>query len=604
MCGICGIVNKDGSSVDLNFLGKMNDLAYHRGPDYGDLYCNSNVGLGHRRLAIIDLDNRSSQPMTSIDENYIIVFNGEIYNFIEIKNELISFGFKFKTESDTEVILYSYVFWGNKCVEKFNGMWSFVIYDKLQEILFCSRDRFGVKPFYFLNDNDNFYFSSEIKQILVDKKRIVNYNVLLNYLYLGCVDYGKETFFEGVKKLDPGHNLVYSLKSNTIKIIKYFDIVSNLNNNDDGRDLGLLLTDSIKLRLQADTKVATCLSGGLDSSTIATIASKLYRDKSGNNFSAITAISENIKYDESKYAKVVVESSRLEWLKTEPSYDDFVKSIDNVIFYQEEPFDGPSIFMQYFVMKKSRENHIPVLLDGQGGDEIFAGYQKYIVPILFDFYRQYGLVKALKELISLCKYHTFSFKLFFKYLIGTIFPSLRSIALKRDAFFLKKDFLKFKLNLVYEFSDAATNSLQDLLILELKKTNLPALLRYEDKNSMAWSVESRLPFLDYRVVINALKLDSIHRMQNGFMKFYLRNLNVLDDKIRYRRSKLGFAAPSEDWLLSYDTAMYDKIKHSKILNEISNINMICTKYHEIDFNMKWRLFNIAKWEEIFNVGTK
>ena len=382
MCGISGIIRQDNLSVNKTDIEGMNNLIAHRGPDGEGFYFGDNFAFGHRRLAIIDLTENGHQPM-SYKNQYVITFNGEIYNYIEIKKELVELGYTFQSDSDTEVILAAFHKWGHDCVSRFNGMWSFAIYDQITNSIFCSRDRFGVKPFYFSAVNQQFVFGSEIKQILSLKKDVkLNHKMALDYLITGLEEHTNTTFFEGIEKLPPSHNLIYNLKTHEYFINRYYQIAfhKNVNElNEKGAEEKFMFDfiNSIQLRMRSDVKVGTCLSGGLDSSSVAAVAGLQYKESSNQKFIAIHAKSTEKSTDESELAKQVADFCQLDLQIVEPSAENFIQSIDEVIYTQEEPFGSPSVFMQYFVLKKARELNCLVMLDGQGGDETLLGYEKY-----------------------------------------------------------------------------------------------------------------------------------------------------------------------------------------------------------------------------------
>ena len=411
MCGISGIINKSNEQVSRESLTSMNNLVRHRGPDAEGYYYKGNIGFGHRRLSILDLSELGNQPMHYSD--YTITYNGEIYNYLEIREELINKGHTFISDTDTEVILAAYMEWGTQCVNHFNGMWAFAIHDKKNEIVFLSRDRFGIKPLYYLESTNCFYFGSEIKQLLFfTPNRKVNKQVLFDYLYLSYHHHTNETFFEGIKSLDQSHNLVYSLRKNTYSIEKYYDLnaktsQNNLSFNNAINSYKNLITNSINFRLRSDVKVGTCLSGGMDSSFIAAVAAPIYEKNSGEKFTAVTAKSIEKKTDESHYAKMVADMYDLNWDTTKPSKDDFLKYVEDVIEIQEEPFGSPSIVMQYFVMQKAKENGCIVMLDGQGGDETLLGYDRYYATFINE---KKGLFNKIKGFVEISKNSKLSLK--------------------------------------------------------------------------------------------------------------------------------------------------------------------------------------------------
>ncbi len=597
MCGISGIISKNGSKPDLAKLSWMTDLIAHRGPDGDGFYTDSSVGFGHRRLAIIDLTSDGHQPMHYF-EKYTITFNGEIYNYLEIKEELSKLGYKFQTKSDTEVLLASYDYWGEDCVNHFNGMWAFAIHDKIKKVVFCSRDRFGVKPFYFTEDADFFNFGSEIKQLLdPHSKHQANKDLLGHYLLTGMHDHEEDTFFIGIKKLLPSHNLVFDLRSNTFTLNKYYSIPRTLLKT----DYSQCLSNAVKLRLRSDVKVGTCLSGGLDSSTIAAIASKLYQNPSGEKFSAIHAKSVEKATDESSYAIEVAKHSNINLHIIEPSADEFKAIFDEVIYTQEEPFASPSIYLQYFVMKEARRIDCKVMLDGQGGDETLLGYERYYAPAFASFFKNKGLWSTLSEMKASRKNNS-KMGLFsiIKYMAGTFLLGLRHAYLKNKLSFIRTE------NFPNEFSYWKLIRRDALNIFKIQETelfmtNLPALLRYEDKNSMRHGIETRLPFIDYKSVESALNLPTDQKIHDGWTKHVLRKVceQYLPSNIAWRKSKLGFNAPDKTWLNTFKDQSKVEIQNSKILDHFIDKSKVSDYPVCGNWTITWRLLNIAAWERIY-----
>jgi asparagine synthase (glutamine-hydrolysing) len=595
MCGIAGIVSKDGSRDLTQEIKSLTDLVSHRGPDDEGFLIKDNFALGHRRLSILDLSSAGHQPM--LYEHLTIIFNGEIYNYIEIRNELQKRGFIFRTQTDTEVITAAYLFWGEGCVNHFNGMWSFVIYDQVKNIFFCSRDRFGIKPFYYIDNASIFAFGSEIKQLHSLGFDKVNLQILFDYLYIGYQNHTAETFFKDVLQLEPAHNLIYDIESGSLLLKKYYSLelqtdIKKLNLNESE----LLYEDKIKraiyLRLRSDVKVGTCLSGGLDSSYIASVAAEFYHQKSNKQFTSITAKSGDPGNDETVFAKMVVEKAKLNGKYTCPSSENISNDFARIVYHQEEPFGDPSIFMQYYVMKAAKENGCKVLLDGQGGDETLLGYERYYISILRnipvkDFIKWFKKIRrnsklSLKEII----YYYFYFN----------FPLVRSMRLSKRMAGLKVEFKKYlNKELVYEYA-SSTSNVFDLQKLEITKTQLRSLLNYEDKNSMAWSIETRLPFLDYRLVEVAISIKPEFKIKDGWSKFLLRRIasKVLPDAIAWRKNKIGFEPPEKFWNISPTHNCL--INNSKILNEIFKD---VTKINKP--GIRWKLLSIAMWEERFKM---
>ena len=599
MCGISGIINKNISKVDRKEIQKINDLIAHRGPDSEGFYFEKNFAFGHRRLSILDLSIDGHQPMHYLDK-YTITYNGEVYNYLEIKDELLKNGYIFKSHTDTEVILASYDKWGEECVNKFNGMWAFAIYDKEKEIIFCSRDRFGVKPFYYTQVENKFIFGSEIKQLLeFYEKRFVNKKILMDFLIIGYENHTNETFFENIFKLQESHNLIYDLRKNTFQIKRYYDIKKYEINLDEDKSISIYkskLNDSIALRLRSDVKVGTCLSGGLDSSSIAAIASNMYRKNLNEKFIAIHAKSSENDSDESFFAKEVATSCNLDLKIVEPTKDEFVNSINDVIYTQEEPFGGPSIFMQYFVMKKAKEIGCTVLLDGQGGDETLVGYERYYPSYLMSL----GFFNLIKEFFNSSKNSKLSKKQLFAYFVYFTKAKIRIKKLQ-----VKNSFIKAKYFNLASFDILEKNSKNYLNLFELQHqeifyTQMPHLLRYEDRNSMRHSIETRLPFIDFRVVETVLSINNKYKIKDGWTKYILRRTidKILPNSIVWRKNKFGFEAPTKCWIDAIDSEIIEAVNKSIILSEILN----AIDFKKLDLTQKWKLFNIAKWEEIYNVS--
>ena len=602
MCGISGIINKSQKEVNKYDIKNINNLISHRGPDDEGFFYENNFAFGHRRLSILDLSSDGHQPMHYLDKKYTVTYNGEVYNYIEIRKELEEYNYSFNSNTDTEVILASYDKWGEDCVNKFNGMWAFAIYDKKKDIIFCSRDRFGIKPFYYTEVDNKFIFGSEIKQLLeFYPNRYVNKHILMDYLIIGFEEHTNETFFDNIFKLEQSHNLIYDLKSNSYKIKEYYDIkldgkISDLNENESIEKYKLKLEGSINIRLRSDVKVGTCLSGGLDSSSIATIASKLYNSESTDKFIAIHAKSTQKNNDESEFAKDVSRHCNLDLKIVEPTNEDFLNNIDEVIYTQEEPFGSPSIFMQYFVMKKAKEVNCKVMLDGQGGDETLLGYERYYPAYL----RSLSIFNGIKGFVQSSRNSKLTMKQLAQYFIYFTSSTIRIKRLKSKNSYIKKEFLnRINKNMIVQNS----YSYRDIYKLqkdEILYTQMPHLLRYEDKNSMRNSIETRLPFIDYKVLETAMNINNNFKIKDGWSKYILRKVveNILPNNIVWRKNKLGFEAPTKSWLKNIELEMQSVVDNSIIIKTISKK----IEFSNLDDNQKWKLFNIAKWEELYAVS--
>ena len=596
MCGIGGIINKNNKSVEELLIHQMTDIIAHRGPDSSGSYLYKNIAFGHRRLSILDLSSSGHQPMKYLDD-LVITYNGEIYNFIEIREELIQKGYIFDSNSDTEVILKAYHCWGKTCVNYFNGMWSFSILDIKQKIVFCSRDRFGVKPFYYIENNDLFSFGSEISQLLPFlPNRILNKKVALDYLISGIEECSNETFFKDIYLLKGGHNLVFDLQTNSYEIERYYNLKLSDQKNTSVDDYIQELKRSITLRLRSDVKVGTCLSGGIDSSTISSFASTIYQN-SNEKLMAIHAKSSEYKTDESEFAKIVSKIANINLNFVEPSYSDFKSNILSIIKIQQEPFGSLSIIMQYFVFKKAKELGCIVMLDGQGGDETLLGYERYYPAIVKS---KKGIAK-LKALLQSSKNSRLSLLDTIKY---QYYFSNYKLRLKRLKF--KNSFYKSEIINEYESEELRiiSESYNDISILqknEIVSSQLPHLLKYEDRNSMANSIESRLPFLDYKLVELSLNTNNSLKIKDGWTKFILRKAaeTILPKEIVWRKNKLGFNAPEKTWTKEFENEMIKEIQQSEILNNFIDFKKLYFK--NLDLRTKWRLYNFSAWEKEFKV---
>jgi asparagine synthase (glutamine-hydrolysing) len=608
MCGIAGIIGLHGQAVETSLINKMTRAVSHRGPDGEGVLVAGNVGLGHRRLAIVDLSVDGAQPMTERQGRHTVVFNGEIYNHLELRAELQALGYFFATSSDTEVLLAAYAEWGADCVLRFNGMWAFALYDRVNGRLFCSRDRFGKKPFYYLRNRDLFAFGSEIRQLLpLLPVRRADEQALMKFI-VGTLAEGREqSFFEGVLKLPGGHNLTLDIRNGEMRIERYYELsidlsLANIDDNEAVELFSKALDDAVRLRLRADVPVGTCLSGGLDSSSVATLAANIYRQEAERPFAAITACSEQSDNDESAFAAQVVAHNQMLWHKVQPSYDDFDAALPAVVEAQEEPFPSASIVMQYFVMRSARERAIPVLLDGQGGDETLLGYERYFAAHYLSEARSHGWLSALAAMrASSVNNAAMSVGRVLGYFAYFTSAKVRWHNYRRRHGYLRS--LPDMFDEVRLYAEAA-NNICALQKLEIERTNLPALLRYEDKNAMWHSIETRLPFLDYRLVEMALSLPGSAKISDGWTKHVLRQAmsGKMPDSIVWRRNKLGFEAPERLWFARHRPAMLEAVRSSALLASLCRHDQLLRDFGTLDALTQWRLYSVVRWEHTFEVA--
>ncbi|MBP5475182.1 MAG: asparagine synthase (glutamine-hydrolyzing), partial [Methanomicrobium sp.] len=520
----------------------MSKRLEHRGPDGCGIKIFDKCGLVHRRLSIIDLSENASQPMCNEDETLWLVFNGEIYNYPELRAILIERGHTFRSETDSEVIIHSYEEWGADCTKKFNGMWAFAIYDTKTGKLFCSRDRFGVKPFYYAYSHGGFFFASEIKALvaLPDIGKKPCDEKLNEYLLGGTLDTDEKTMFDGILQLRPATNMLINGTEEPV-FEKYWDLkvspaISFTDSNCDDEKAAAefldLLRDSVRLRLRSDVPVGTCLSGGLDSSTITVLINDIIRSENvssvGERQNTFSACYSDPRFDESTFMDCVIDASGVSAHKTYPQPEDILSDIERLIYVQDEPFNSLSTYSQYRVMKLAGD-HVKVILDGQGADEQLAGYLGYQAAYIKSL--KSSPVRMLSEIFGSIRHHG----LFF--LNAIIQLNLR----KKRRSFIRSD---------AKAMNRYGGTLDEVLRNEILNSNLQALLHYEDRNSMAFSIESRVPFLDYRFAEYTASLPLNQKIRCGVTKYVLRNAirGIVPEKIRTRMDKMGFVTPEEVWM--------------------------------------------------------
>lgn len=560
MCGIAGIYNENSSIDNLHHLAeKMLKTTIHRGPDNMGIWTDASIALGHNRLKIIDLSDHANQPMDY--DNHVITFNGEIYNYVEIRNALKKEGLSFQTQSDTEVILASYKKWGARCVEHFVGMWAFAIWDKEKKELFCSRDRFGIKPFYYIHEGNTIYFGSEYKSLkatpVFDNK--LNYNQVNRGLQLGWASYKEETYYSQIKSLPPASNLLF--KSNDLQIIKYWDIDFNSDNKttisreEKKEKFYSLFQDSVKIHSRSDVSIGGCLSGGLDSSSIASMYCRLFPESKFKTFTIFYEGRENV--DERPFVSEVVKKyTNITPYYFSPVEEEIKEHFDKILYHSDIPLSGSSYISQYFLMQLAAKNNVRVLLDGQGSDEYLAGYNHTFSRLIGNLIGNVKFNKAFKVFQSHQQNENLSMKQVFLLFMKSIFSNFSDeqdvyeYEFKKIFPFLnnKKIGHSIPVNLEKHSNNKTNNFLYDLIFT----TSLPSLLHFEDRNSMAFSIESRVPFLDHRLVEFGFSLPIEDKIsEKAETKHILRQslAPVLPEAIAKRKDKKGFVTPGESqWL--------------------------------------------------------
>lgn len=661
MCGIFGIWHLDGKPVDLLAVQHATTTLRHRGPDdEGYLLVNTRTGglvaggedtdprldlppietysgetfdlvFGHRRLAIIDLSPAGHQPMASSDGSLWIVYNGEIYNYLELRSELEGHGYKFHTDTDTEVILVAYQRWGPECLAHFNGMWAFCLWDSKEQRLFLTRDRFGVKPLYYVHKGDRFAFASEIKGLVgkhgwpFEPEDDAIYHYLVGG-YLPSPQRGG-TFFEGVQSVPPGHRLIVR-PSGATTLQRYWTLPLGSDEGPRQRadvvaGYGELFTDSVRLRLRADVPIGTCLSGGVDSSSIVCVVNRLMAqgglttEQIGCQQKTFSAVYRTAgPYNERAHIEKVLEATGAEGNFVFPTAERLRQDVERLVWHQEEPFQTTSMFAQWCVMSKVRERGVTVLLDGQGADEALAGYRPFEV-YLGDVLSRDGLWSALQEARAIQSITGLStYRLWGKSMLHQL-PPLWIGRLRRqrdkwrtDQAYLHPDFADrcHPLSRSDWWDAAARVTLSRHLRTLFEESILPYLLRYEDRNSMAFSIEGRVPFLDYRLVEYSFGAAAPWRIYQGWTKWVLRQAmdGVAPSEVIWRRDKVGFETPEAEWLLHWLRTEQDAFPLCTFSSDYLDSAVVRQRIEKWmttgqgDTRAIWRWINLELWLRIWS----
>lgn len=554
MCGIAGICGQHQvTSEDKALMRRMNTILAHRGPDDEGVFEGDACVLGHRRLAIIDLSTDGHQPFASDDHKLQLVFNGEIYNYIELRGELENFGWVFKTKTDTEVLLKAYQQWGDACVERFNGMFAFAIYDSIRRSLFLARDRFGIKPLYYTIQGERLYFASEIKalRIIPSLTGIENTQAIFDYLVFDRTDIFDETFYRNIKRIPQGHWGVFAQGKLALtcwwRPHNYVGQAQRPTMKSMCAQIEDLFVSSVKLCLRSDVPVGSCLSGGLDSSVMTGV---LYQHGHvGSAYKTFTAAFSGYAFDETAYVEELNQRYDFVNHRVNPQGAQLREQLQDFIQTNEEPVATTSAFAQYCVMKEAKAQGIVVMLDGQGGDESFVGY-----PYFYGFYL-YGLLRRrvygqfLTTLRDVWCYQKDN--LIYKTLLFQLLPdSVRQRLLYARVPYMKKDFFEqhLKTSRIYQ-EFLAVNGL-NASVAQHFQYKLEHLLRTEDRNSMAFSVEARVPYLDHRLVEYMLGLHEDVKVEQGQTKWLQKQAlqQYSLSSICERKDKLGFTTPMADWM--------------------------------------------------------
>ncbi|HMK15866.1 MAG TPA: asparagine synthase (glutamine-hydrolyzing) [Methanomicrobiales archaeon] len=530
--------------MDPVLLARMSERIRHRGPDGSGTFIDGPVGLAHRRLAIIDLSLAGEQPMANEDGTLRLVYNGEIYNYVELREELVAKGHHFHSESDTEVILHAYEQWGRNCLKRFNGMWAFALWDARKGELFCARDRLGIKPFYYARVGDMILFTSEIKALLAHPEvgRRPDDPLLMTFLAWGVLDHTGGTMFEGVSQLRPAHRVTFGGSGGPGVPEQYWDLAANPEPGHPWADedervtaaLRDLLTDAVRMHLRSDVPVGTCLSGGIDSSTLAMLINGLVREEHprsiGDRQKTFSIVFADPRFDESGFIDLVIAAAGVDAKRATVDPAEVCGNLGHLIEVQDEPFGSLSIYAHYRVMELASRS-VKVVLDGQGADEELGGYLAYQGTYLMNLLRGLRLSTAIREIAGSYRHHR-----------GFFSSALNQLLVRKE----RRGLLRGEVPAVSRYE----GNLGEVLKREILETNLPGLLHWEDRNSMAFSIESRVPYLDHRVVEFLVGLPLHMKIRHGVTKYILRRAirGLVPEEIRCRMDKMGFVTPEETWM--------------------------------------------------------
>ncbi|MDP2654483.1 MAG: asparagine synthase (glutamine-hydrolyzing) [Candidatus Omnitrophota bacterium] len=656
MCGITGIISRK-EDLHPTLIKSMTGALEHRGPDdegylavdwtgghvtpltgpisqspdlrIEQFHRQAGMFLGHRRLSILDLSPAGHQPMSDPEKIIWIIYNGEIYNYLEIREELLALGHRFQTSTDTEVILAAYRQWGRECVHKFNGMWAFVIYDSRQKIIFGSRDRYGVKPLYYFSDTSHFAFASEIKALLTLPfvKREINDSQVHGYLKWEK-ESGEETFFKNIFEIPPACSFSFDLRSGVFQKWRYYQIQFNPDWEDfdqarfcrHSQKTEELIFNAVRLRLRSDVPVGSCLSGGLDSSAIVCSINHLLKRQHyaqlGPSQKTFTAIYPGFECDESQWAKIVVNSTRTSWYTTTPTSQGLLQDLEDFVYTQDTPCGSTSIYAQYCIMRLAKEHGVKVLLDGQGGDELFAGYTPHYQFFFNEILKNRAVRCYLNELKFLANSPLnggYLFKALQDLLLGRGLPSYGINVfnkLTNSQKFLSQDFLKaYPSAQGYAIVPSECGGLLNAALKAYLENSLPNLLKYEDRNSMRFSLEARTPLADDAPLIDyTFQVPSVYKIHNGWNKYLFRKClaGILPPAIQRRKDKIGFATPEYFWLKDINGHLKGYI--TRKLTPYVNVELLLQKWDTVfhdPLSLKtaniWRIINLAAWMKIYSL---
>jgi asparagine synthase (glutamine-hydrolysing) len=617
MCGFASIIALNNGTYDSGALVQMAAQLEHRGPDAAGVFASKSVGLAFRRLSILDLSPAGNQPMVSPDGQCVLVFNGEIYNYIELRKELQVLGHCFVSSGDSEVLLHAYLEWGRECLSRLNGMWAFLIYDVRRGIIFCSRDRFGEKPLYRYRENEHVLFASEIKAIVASGhyRYEPNWNTVSRFLYEGRLDQPEgenKTFYRGIEQIPAGSAFEVDLFGR-LDEWKYWSLPECVESDlhDPAEAFHELFTDALRLRLRSDVPVGLFLSGGLDSTSIACGWANMQPDTPLESVVAFTY--QPKEYDESNYVADTVKQTGVQLVQFQPDPQDLWQRLERVIRFQDEPVHSLAAVISFELTRLAAERGIKVILNGGGPDEFLAGYHVFFPSYWSTLLRAGQLHRMRREIAAYSDAHgghapSRMAKFFLSQLraeLGRV-PALRSLAhRRRHQQALKNPWFTVDLASKLQPDDSAYSepTLENTLKQAVERHPLPLYLRIEDRNSMAHSVEMRMPYLDHRLVSLAFQLPAHWKMNGPWNKYLLRQAmqRRIPESVRTRLDKFGFPAPAQAWFADGLYQPMQDLLASRAVRErgIYNIDAIrgdLDLHRKEQMDVSGRLFNLAQIE--------
>jgi asparagine synthase (glutamine-hydrolysing) len=615
MCGFVAILSRDGHQPDPAFLARMTDLLAHRGPDDSGFFIEGPVGLGFRRLAILDLAPSGHQPMTSADNRHVIVFNGEIYNYVELRKELVARGHVFRSTGDTEVLLAAYREWGPACLERLNGMWAFVIYDRVERRIFGARDRFGVKPLFLYRDATRTVLASEIKALRDSgyARLEVDQRAIADFLLEGRLDSTNRTFYSGVTRISPG-TAFEADATGDLRFFRYWSLLDAAGAGAEPADppaaYAELFEDAVRLRMRADVPVGVLLSGGLDSTSImcamARVGEASQPQLSLNAFCYMSS-----EFDETRYIEATLRQTAANLCRLQEEPRNLWADLERHLWFQDEPVHSFTSVIGYQLMGLARSHGVKVLLNGQGADEVLAGYGSYFSEYWADLVWAGHLWQALQEVRAYGKAHgrqvaRRQVEQALRCAAGRLahrLPAHKRASQQRLATRLEGDaWVSGDVKRAWVPEQHATvESLQASLQRSLEHDPLPLYLRVEDRNSMAHGVEVRLPFMDYRLVAFAFRLGSRWKLRGGYNKFLLRE--AMNDRIppsvRTRVDKFGFPNSADHWFRTELYQPFRDLLSSRSVREsglwqVDTIEHALEQHRRGECSIGSRLFDVAQ----------